>query len=113
VSAYGHPHNGTDPSNMTRNNRSNQTPRTAYSNGACRQTVHEEILCSNIHDNTGEFVANYINNNSVSTRIFLFNLFIWGKVKNWAILFYFKSDVDSTDKMADINKINFPSFAPS
>lgn len=92
VSAYAYPQDDPEPSDEAPN-QSNDTLRTAQNNGECRQ-VSEQIICSHIPDNAGEFVANYINSNSVSKRTFLFIILR----KYLAILVRYKSDDGSTNK---------------
>jgi hypothetical protein len=65
VSTYGHSHKGVQPSKATRRNRSTGTIRVTKGVAPCTVTARE-ITCSDIVGNTGEFIADYINQNSGS-----------------------------------------------
>jgi hypothetical protein len=103
VSAYARPNNGEQLSNETHSSSSSSSEiqRTATDTASCRVAPAEQrITCSHIYENVGEFVANYINSNAVSTRVhsYLLHLFVRGKVKILPTSVDFKSDVGTTDK---------------
>jgi hypothetical protein len=90
VSLYGYSHNAAESIDETASTRGNANPRARSSDGPCTFLTDEDafyiIKCSDIPDDTGEVVANYINenSNSVSTVIgysYFLHLFTRKKVK--------------------------------
>jgi len=61
-SIYGYSHNGAESRNETHNNN----PPARSTTQSCDMTTVDTIKCSNILNETGQFVANYINENSNS-----------------------------------------------
>jgi len=59
-SIYGYSHNGA----QTRSGTDNDYPLTRSTTGSCTTTTDNTIKCSNIPQDTGEFVARYINTHS-------------------------------------------------
>jgi hypothetical protein len=69
VSIYGYSDNGAESRSGTDRTKNNENPLAQNTGGSCSmRSTDSTIICSNIPKDTGEFVANYINSNNVSTR---------------------------------------------
>jgi hypothetical protein len=65
VSVYGYSDKGAESPSGTDRRKISDNPLASNTGGSCTMTTtYNTIRCSNIPNDTGEFVANYINENS-------------------------------------------------